>query len=65
MKTKRKVAMPTDAEDREIDRGIAEDPNTMELSAEDIKNARPMSELLKNRGGRPRLVRPKMPVTIR
>ncbi len=65
MKTKLKVAMPTDAGDREINRGIAEDPDTMEISAEDIKNARPLSDLLKNRGGLPKLARPKAPVTIR
>lgn len=63
MKTKQKLVMPTDAEDREINRGIAEDPDTMEITAEHYKKARPVSELIKNQGGRPKLARPKMPVT--
>lgn len=35
----------TDEEEEEIQRAIESDPDTWELSAEDIKNARPFSEV--------------------
>lgn len=35
----------TDEEEEEIQRAIASDPDTWELSEEDIKNARPFSEV--------------------
>jgi uncharacterized protein (DUF4415 family) len=65
MMTKPKVAIPTDAEDREINRGIDADPDTLELSEDHFKNAKPVSELIKNLGGRPKLARTKASVTIR
>ena len=35
----------TDEEEAAIQRGIASDPDTWELSEEDLKNARPFSEV--------------------
>lgn len=35
----------TDEEEEEIQRAIASDPDTWELSEEDIRNARPFSEV--------------------
>ncbi|WP_066452735.1 BrnA antitoxin family protein [Castellaniella caeni] len=58
MSIKRKLIMPTPEEDAAINRGIAADPDTYELSTEEFKQ-------LKNRGGRPRLDTPKVAVTIR
>jgi uncharacterized protein (DUF4415 family) len=57
----RTVILPTPEEDAEINRGIAADPDTYEVSAEEMKQMQP----LKSRGGRPRLANPKEPVTIR
>jgi uncharacterized protein (DUF4415 family) len=57
----RTVILPTPEEDAAINRGIAADPDTYEVSAEAMKQMQP----LKNRGGRPRLAHPKEPVTIR
>ena len=37
MSSKRKIMMPTDEEDAAINRGIAEDPDTYEVPAEDFK----------------------------
>ncbi|MGN5479713.1 BrnA antitoxin family protein [Cupriavidus basilensis] len=53
--------MPTPEEDAAINRGIAADPDTFEVSSEDFKAMQPF----KNRGGRPRLDNPKESVTIR
>ena len=49
--------MPTPEEDAAINRGIAADPDTYELGAEDFKQLK--------RIGRPRLASPKVAVTIR
>lgn len=51
--------MPTEEEDREINAGIAADPDTYELSDEEISNLKPF------RPGRPKLKNPKVPVTVR
>jgi hypothetical protein len=40
MKSKRKIIMPTVAEDAEINRGIALDPDTYEVPSEDFKKMR-------------------------
>jgi uncharacterized protein (DUF4415 family) len=61
----RKIIMPTPEEDAAINRGIAADPDTYELSDEEIRNLRPLAETAKNRGGRPKLENPKEPVSIR
>ncbi|MFZ2958890.1 MAG: BrnA antitoxin family protein [Candidatus Ozemobacteraceae bacterium] len=46
MKTnKRKLVMPTPEEDAAIHRGIAEDPDTWELTDEDFSRMRPASEV--------------------
>lgn len=57
----RTVIMPTPEEDAAINRGIAEDVDTFEVSADDMKKL----ESAKRRSGRPRLANPKEPVTIR
>jgi uncharacterized protein (DUF4415 family) len=57
----RKFVMPSDAEEAAINRGIAADPDTYEVSREEIQEMRP----LKNRGGRPKLDNPKEPVSLR
>lgn len=43
---RRKIIYPTPEEDREINRGIALDPDNPEWTAEDWANARPTSEVL-------------------
>lgn len=55
--SKRKLIMPTLAEDAAIDRGIAADPDTYELGAQEFKQLK--------RVGRPPLTTPKVAVTIR
>jgi hypothetical protein len=47
----RTVILPTPEEDAAINRGIAADPDTYEVSAEEMKQMQP----LKNRGGRRKL----------
>lgn len=42
----RKIIMPTDAEDAEINRGIAGDPDNPEWTEEMFASARPASEVL-------------------
>jgi len=59
----RKVVIPTPQEDEAIYRGIAVDPDSYELSAEEIREMKPVN--IRNRGGRPRLANPKESVTIR
>lgn len=51
---KRKLIPPTPQEDAEINRSIAADPDTYEVSTEQIKRLRPFSEVIeKKRMGRP------------
>ncbi len=57
MSSKRKLIMPTPDEDVVINRGIESDPDTFELGPEDFRRLK--------RVGRPRLVSPKIAVTIR
>jgi uncharacterized protein (DUF4415 family)/uncharacterized DUF497 family protein len=57
----RKIVMPSEEEEAAINRGIAADPDTYEVSREEIQEMRP----LKNRGGRPKLNNPKEPVSLR
>lgn len=42
MKAKRKIIMPTQEEDAAINAGIAADPDTYELSAEEFKQLKPL-----------------------
>jgi len=44
MSSKHKLIMPSDEEDAQIKAGIAADPDTHELSAEDFKQLRPMRD---------------------
>lgn len=57
MSSKRKLIMPTPEEDAAIERGIAADPDTYELGADEFRHLK--------RVGRPRLAAPKVAVTIR
>ncbi len=57
MSNKRKLVMPTPAEDLAIQKGIDADPDTYELSESEFKQLK--------RVGRPRLADPKVSVTIR
>ena len=41
---KQKIKMPTEAENKAINRGIALDPDNPELTAEDFKRMRPATE---------------------
>lgn len=40
----RKIVLPTPEENAEINRGIAADPDTYELSSEEFRQLRPLSE---------------------
>ena len=42
MSNKRKIMMPTDEEDEAINRGIAQDPDSCEIPAEDFKKMKPL-----------------------
>ena len=42
MKAKRKIIMPTQEEDAVINAGIAADPDTYELSADEFKKLKPL-----------------------
>ncbi len=53
MSGKRKIVMPTDAEDAEINRGIAADPDAHELSADEMRQMRPVRDTLAGRIGAP------------
>lgn len=58
MKAKRKIIMPTQEEDAAINAGIAADPDTYELSADEFKKLKPLR-------GRPAGSGKKEQVTIR
>ncbi|WP_429497057.1 BrnA antitoxin family protein [Robbsia andropogonis] len=58
MTTKHKLYMPTEAEDAEINRGIAADPDTFVPSDEQFAN-------MKSRGGRPKSDAPKVLLSVR
>lgn len=62
MSSKPKIIMPTDEEDAAINRGIAADPDTFEVSAEQMAAMQPLA---KRSRGRPRLANPKELVSIR
>jgi len=57
----------SDAEEAAINAGIAADPDAPELTSDQIKKMRPFHEVFagRNLGGRPRVERPKEPVSIR
>lgn len=57
MSHKRKLIMPTEAEDAAINAGIAADPDTYELSESEFKQLK--------RVGRPRSAQPKVSLTVR
>ncbi len=73
--TKRKASVPplTDAEEAEIQAGIAQDPENPEITAEQFARMRPAAEVLPpdlyaaltRRRGRPKAEVTKVPVTIR
>ena len=60
MSTKSKLVMPTDEEDATINRGIASDPDTFEVSAEQMKQMKKLGPR-----GRPRLESTKVLVSVR
>ena len=73
-KSGRKVLLPTDKEDAEINAQIAADPDDFELDDEWFNNAVPFNQLPKamqaklkaiNKGGRPKLEKPKVFTAIR
>ncbi|MBZ5760490.1 MULTISPECIES: BrnA antitoxin family protein [Rhizobium] len=62
----------TDAEERRIQRGIAEDPENPEWTEEDFKNARPfadvfpdLAESIRRARGRPAVEAPKRQISLR
>jgi len=57
MSSKRKLIMPTEAEDATINAGIAADPDTYELDKTEFKQLKRM--------GRPRSTSPKISLTVR
>jgi len=62
MSSKPKIVMPTDEEDAAINRGIAADPDTFEVSAEQMQAMQPLG---KRGRGRPKLASTKELVSIR
>lgn len=54
------LVMPTAAEDAAINAGMAQDADTIEITAEMAANMRPL-----RRPGRPKVEQPKVPVTMR
>ncbi|AWN50606.1 BrnA antitoxin family protein [Methylobacterium sp. 17Sr1-1] len=72
--TRRRASLPplTDAEEAEIQAGIAQDPDNPEITAEQFARMRPAGEVLPpalyaalTRRGRPKAEVTKVPVTIR
>ena len=59
-RSKSGLIIPTDEEDEAINRGIAADPDTMEITAELAAKMRPF-----RRRGRPEVDTPKVPTTMR
>ncbi|UXN74488.1 BrnA antitoxin family protein [Devosia sp. A8/3-2] len=55
----------TDAEEAEIQRMIASDPDAPEVTDEQAKNPMTFAEAMKRRPGRPKLDNAKEPVTLR
>jgi uncharacterized protein (DUF4415 family) len=51
MSSKRKSVMQADAEDAEINRGIAADPDARELSDDELRRMRPVREMFAERVG--------------
>lgn len=62
MSTKPEIVVPTDEEDAAINRGIAADPDTYEVSAKEMQAMKPLG---KRGRGRPRLASTKELVSIR
>lgn len=60
MSNKRKIVVPTDEEDAAINRGIAADPDTYEVSEEDFKKMKRLGAR-----GRPRVANPKVLLSVR
>jgi hypothetical protein len=54
------LILPTAAEDAAIAAGIAQDADTMEITADDMARMQPL-----RRPGRPKVEQPKVPVTMR
>lgn len=54
------LVMPTAAEDAAIAEGIAQDADTMEITAADAARMQPL-----RRPGRPKVEQPKVPMTMR
>lgn len=70
--TKSKIKPLTDAEEAEIQRQIASDPDAPEATDEQLANARPFAEVfpdlvesMKRARGRPKVEAPKAAVTLR
>ena len=61
----RKLIPPTPEEDAAINRGIAADPDTLELTDEHFAAMVPLPELVARKLGRPKLENPKEQVSIR
>jgi uncharacterized protein (DUF4415 family) len=60
MSSKPKIAIPTDDEDEAINRGIAADPDTFEVTAEGFQKMKRLGVR-----GRPRSESPKIQLTVR
>ncbi|WP_323122205.1 BrnA antitoxin family protein [Burkholderia alba] len=65
MRSKPRFVVPTAREEAAINRGIAADPDTRELTDEDFAQLRPFAAVIAKKIGRPKLERPKEQVSIR